>query len=99
MDQMVRIITRTAYLPRWWSGLDPLVPRDVHNEDGRSAKGHFDRIRHVELARLHDRRHRVDELAPCVTGLPDRRDHVVDLRLLDSRPDGGVGLLPKPALL
>src|SRR4030081_1324298 len=91
-------MTPRSYRRRQWSTLDPLVPRDVHHEDGRPAKGHFDWIWHVELARFHDRGHRIDELTPRVAGLADGRDDVFNLRFLDPGEDRGMGLLQEPAL-
>src|SRR5207253_6693505 len=96
--QTAQITWRRCYRLCTWLALDPLVPRDIDYEDGRSAEGHFHGIGHVELARFHDRGHRVDELAPRVAGLADRRDDVVDLRLLDPGKDRGMRLRQETAL-
>jgi len=98
IGHLALLICGATYRPPPWSALDPLVPRHVEDEDRRATEGDFDRIRHVELARLHDRGHRVDELAAGVAGLSDRREHVVNLRLFDPREDRGVRLLQEPTL-
>ena len=95
---LLMLIRHATYRPSPWSASDPLVPRHVQDEDGRTTEGDLDRVRHVELAWLHDRGHRVDELAARVAGLPDRREHVVNLWLFDPRKDGGVRLLEETTL-
>jgi len=96
--QLVLLIRRATYRPSPWSASDPLVPRHVEDEHRRATEGDLDRVGHVELAWLHDRRHRVNELAARVAGLSDRREHVVNLWLFDAREDRGVRLLEEPAL-
>jgi len=98
ISQSALVTPATGYRPQPWSALDPLVPRHVQNKHGRAAERHFHWIGHVELARLHDRGHRVDELASGVAGLPNDRDHFVDLRLLHPGEDRGVGLLEEAPL-
>src|SRR5581483_10897168 len=79
-------------------GLQPFVPRDIEHEYGGPAERDLDRIGHVELARLHDRRHRADVLRSCVTRLADRGEHILDLRLLDTDEDRRVALLEEATL-
>src|SRR2546428_12209250 len=99
ISQPVMLIPHATYRPSPWSALDPLVPRHVEDEDRRATEGDLDWIRHVELARLHDRGHRGDELAARMAGLSDRRGHVVNFRLFDPPHDRGGRLLPQPTLL
>src|SRR3989475_12344099 len=98
ISQPVMLIPHATYRPSPWSALDPLVPRHVQDEDRRATEGDLDRIRHVELARLHDRGHRGDELAARMAGLSDRREHVVNLRLFDPPEGRGVRLLQETTL-
>jgi hypothetical protein len=50
-------------------------------------------VRHIELARLHDRRHRVHELAPSVAAGADDLQQLIDLVVLDPHQDRRVALL------
>src|ERR1700704_3946476 len=68
---------RSAHPGSGAARLEPFVSRNVDHENGCASEGHFDRIRHVELARLHDRRHRIDELLTRMAGLADDREDVL----------------------
>src|SRR5437764_9807948 len=77
---------------------DALVSRHVQNKHSGATERDLNRVRHVELARLHDRGHWVDELTACVARLADRREHVVDLLLFHPRQDRGMRLLEESTL-
>src|SRR5688572_7422404 len=78
-------------------GSEPLETLDWLDEDGRAADLHLDGVGHVELARLHDRRHRVHELLPGMAVGADDGQHVVDLIVLDAEQDRRVALLQEAA--
>src|SRR5436190_9206875 len=70
---------------------------DRKNEDGRAADFDLERVRHEELAGLHDRRHRVDDLRPRRAVGPDDVHDLVDVVLLDAEDDRRVRLLEESA--
>src|SRR5207244_10599818 len=76
---------------------DALEALDGEDENGGAPHLHLDRIGHVELARLHDRRHGVDELLARVAVGADHLEHGVDLVVLDPHQDGCVALLQESA--
>ena len=51
--------------------LEPLEPFDVEDENGGPPNLHLDRIRHIEFARLHDGRQRIDVLRASNAITPD----------------------------
>ena len=61
-------------------GSEPLEALDGEDEDRRAADLDLERVGHEELARLHDRRHRVDDLRPRRAVRADDRHHLVDVR-------------------
>ena len=75
--------------------LEPFVSRNVDHENGRTAKGHFDRVRHVELAWFHDRGNRGDLLLASRTAFANRVNHRIHFRFFDANEDRGVGLAEK----
>ena len=79
------------------SVLETLEALDGKDEDRRAADLHLDRVRHVELARFHDRWHRVDELPSRVAVGADELEHGVDLVVFDAYQDRGIALLEEPA--
>jgi diguanylate cyclase (GGDEF)-like protein len=72
---------------------DPLEPFHGQDEDRRAADLDLERIGHEKLARLHDRRHRVDHLGPGVACLADDAEDVIDLGIVDAENDRRVRLL------
>src|SRR5687767_12296665 len=78
-------------------GLQALVTGDVEHEHRCAAERDLHRIWHVELAGLHDRRHRIDEFAPRVTRLADHPKHIFDLILFHTYNDRRVALLQEAA--
>src|SRR3954454_8832639 len=70
---------------------------DRKNEDGRAADFDLERVRHEELAGLHDRRHRIDDLRQRRAVRPDDRHHLVHVGVLDAEDDRRVRLLEEPA--
>src|SRR6266542_303003 len=67
----------------------------VQHEDCRPADLHFDRVRHVELARLHHRRQRIDVLGARLAVVLDDREHLIDLLVLDPKQNRRVALFEK----
>ena len=76
---------------------EPLEALDREDEDGRPADLDLERVGHEELARLHDRRHRVDDLGPGRAVLADDPEDLVDLVVLDADDDRRVRLLEEAA--
>ena len=75
--------------------LKPFEALDGQDEDRRPADLDLERIGHEELAWLHDRRHRVDDLRPRRAVLADDAEHRLDLVVIDTDDDRGVRLLEK----
>jgi hypothetical protein len=77
--------------------LQPLEALDGHDEDGRAADLDLERIGHEELARLHDRRHRVHHLRSRVATVADDAEDLLELLVLHADEDGRVRLLEEAA--
>src|SRR5512146_2098764 len=77
--------------------LDALEALDGQDEDRGTADLDLERVRHEELARLHDRRHRVDDLAARGAVLPNDPEDLLDPVVLHADDDRGVRLLQEPA--
>src|SRR6185369_2268828 len=88
---------RSGAAPSREDGSEPLEALDRDDEDGGPADLDLERVGHEELARLHDRRHRVDDLGPRGAVLADDRQDLVDLVVLGTDDDRGVRLLEEPA--
>jgi len=76
---------------------EALEPFDREDEDRGPAHLDLERVRHEELARLHDRWHRVHDLRTRVTRLADDSEDVVDLGIVDAEDHGRVRLLQEAA--
>jgi len=76
---------------------DPLETLDRQDEDGRPADLDLERVGHEELARLHDRWHRVHHLRPGVAGVADDPEDRINLIILDPEDDRRVRLLQEAA--
>src|SRR4051812_11318285 len=88
--------TRSGLTPLT-GGLETLEPLDRQHEHRRAADFDLERVRHEELAWLHDRRHRIDDLGPRRAVLAHDVDDLVDLAFVDADHDRRVRLLEEPA--
>jgi diguanylate cyclase (GGDEF)-like protein len=76
---------------------DSLDALDRQDEDGCPSDLDLERVRHEELARLHDRWHGVDDLGPRATRLANDVQDRLDLIVLDSQDDRRIRLLQEAA--
>src|SRR6476659_7945335 len=66
---------------------EPLEPLDREDEDGRAADLDLERVGHEELAGLHDRWHRVDDLSPGRAVVADDAEDLLDPDVIDTDDD------------